>query len=77
MSSSSTSFSCSSGSENEQSLLASLPLRKIPGSYGYPFFGPVHDRLDYFYNQGTEKFFKTRMDKYESTVDKIGEVDWI
>ncbi|CAM8914049.1 unnamed protein product [Rhodiola kirilowii] len=68
MSSSSTSFSCSSGSENEQSLLASLPLRKIPGSYGYPFFGPVHDRLDYFYNQGTEKFFKTRMDKYESTV---------
>uniref|UniRef100_A0A5B6ZAM3 Putative allene oxide synthase n=1 Tax=Davidia involucrata TaxID=16924 RepID=A0A5B6ZAM3_DAVIN len=45
-----------------------LPIQKIPGGYGLPFFGPIKDRLAYFYTQGTEKFFKSRMEKYKSTV---------
>ncbi|KAK9286244.1 hypothetical protein L1049_014631 [Liquidambar formosana] len=45
-----------------------LPLHKIPGDYGLPFFGPIKDRFDYFYNQGRDKFFQTRMQKYNSTV---------
>ncbi|CAL5205316.1 unnamed protein product [Lathyrus oleraceus] len=45
-----------------------LPLRRIPGDYGLPFVGPIKDRLDYFYNEGRDKFFRTRMNKYKSTV---------
>ncbi|CAK9315841.1 unnamed protein product [Citrullus colocynthis] len=45
-----------------------LPLKPIPGSYGFPIFGPIKDRYDYFYIQGREKFFRTRMAKYNSTV---------
>ncbi|KAL4588778.1 hypothetical protein LXL04_001673 [Taraxacum kok-saghyz] len=45
-----------------------LTLREIPGSYGLPFFGPIKDRYDYFYNQGQDEFFKTRIQKYNSTV---------
>uniref|UniRef100_A0A1J3FXF5 Linolenate hydroperoxide lyase, chloroplastic n=1 Tax=Noccaea caerulescens TaxID=107243 RepID=A0A1J3FXF5_NOCCA len=45
-----------------------LPLRKMPGSYGLPLLGPLSDRLDYFWFQGPEKFFKTRTEKYKSTV---------
>ena len=45
-----------------------LPLKPIPGSYGLPFFGPIHDRHDYFYHQGRDKFFATRIQKYNSTV---------
>lgn len=45
-----------------------LPLLKIPGHYGLPFIGPIQDRLDYFYNQGREDFFKSRIQKYKSTV---------
>ncbi|XP_077233186.1 allene oxide synthase 1, chloroplastic-like [Tasmannia lanceolata] len=45
-----------------------LPIREIPGDYGLPFIGPVKDRLDYFYNQGRDDFFKTRMKKHQSTV---------
>lgn len=45
-----------------------LPLRKIPGDYGLPFFGAIKDRLDYFYNQGKDEYFKSRAQKYESTV---------
>ncbi|OVA05185.1 Cytochrome P450 [Macleaya cordata] len=47
---------------------AKLPVRKIPGDYGFPFFGPIRDRLDYFYFQGTENYFKTRVEKHNSTV---------
>ncbi|XP_058096653.1 allene oxide synthase 1, chloroplastic-like [Magnolia sinica] len=47
---------------------SSLPTREIPGSYGIPFISPIKDRLDYFYNQGRDDFFKTRMEKYQSTV---------
>ncbi|NP_001304496.1 9-divinyl ether synthase-like [Glycine max] len=45
-----------------------LPLKPIPGSYGLPFFGPMSDRHDYFYNQGRDKFFAERIKKYNSTV---------
>ncbi|XP_018821668.1 allene oxide synthase 1, chloroplastic-like [Juglans regia] len=45
-----------------------LPILKIPGSYGVPFIGPLKDRLDYFYNEGREEFFKSRVQKYRSTV---------
>ncbi|XP_010548890.1 PREDICTED: linolenate hydroperoxide lyase, chloroplastic [Tarenaya hassleriana] len=45
-----------------------LPLRTIPGSYGLPLLGPLSDRLDYFWFQGPETFFRTRIEKYKSTV---------
>lgn len=45
-----------------------LPLRKIPGDYGIPIIGPYKDRLDYFYNQGRDEYFKSRIQKYQSTV---------
>ncbi|KAJ7981269.1 Allene oxide synthase, chloroplastic [Quillaja saponaria] len=45
-----------------------LPVRSIPGSYGWPLFGPISDRLEYFWFQGPETFFKKRIDKYKSTV---------
>ncbi|XP_058222749.1 allene oxide synthase 1, chloroplastic-like [Rhododendron vialii] len=47
-----------------------LPVRKIPGDYGLPIIGPIKDRLDYFYNQGKDEFFKSRIQKYQSTVFK-------
>ncbi|CBI32527.3 unnamed protein product, partial [Vitis vinifera] len=53
---------------NSSSSLSKLPLRKIPGDYGLPFFGAIKDRLDYFYKQGREEFFNARMHKYQSTV---------
>ncbi|KAL8060499.1 hypothetical protein ABFX02_02G028400 [Erythranthe guttata] len=45
-----------------------LPTKQIPGDYGRRFFGPMKDRLDYFYGSGELEFFKTRMQKYQSTV---------
>ncbi|KAL3580583.1 hypothetical protein D5086_018418 [Populus alba] len=45
-------------------------LKSIPGDYGLPFFGAIRDRLDYFYNQGRDEFFSTRVQKYESTIFK-------
>uniref|UniRef100_A0A1W7HBR1 Cytochrome P450 n=1 Tax=Scoparia dulcis TaxID=107240 RepID=A0A1W7HBR1_SCODU len=45
-----------------------LPLRKIPGDYGLPLIGPWKDRQDYFYNQGRDEFFKSRIHKHNSTV---------
>lgn len=48
-----------------------LPLRPIPGDYGVPFFGAIKDRLDYFWFQGEEKFFKSRIEKYNSTVFRV------
>nr|XP_027061608.1 fatty acid hydroperoxide lyase, chloroplastic-like [Coffea arabica] len=47
---------------------SSLPVRKIPGSYGWPLLGPISDRLDYFWFQGPETFFKKRIEKNKSTV---------
>ncbi|KAE9600719.1 hypothetical protein Lal_00045920 [Lupinus albus] len=45
-----------------------LPIREIPGSYGWPLLGPISDRLDYYWFQKQENFFKKRMEKYKSTV---------
>ncbi|KAL2490722.1 Allene oxide synthase [Abeliophyllum distichum] len=45
-----------------------LALREIPGGYGFPFFGPIKDRLDYYYSQGEVEFFRSRMKKFNSTV---------
>ncbi|CAK8569579.1 unnamed protein product [Lathyrus sativus] len=45
-----------------------LPIRKIPGDYGIPFITPYKDRLDYFYNQGRDEYFKSRIQKYNSTI---------
>lgn len=56
--------SSSSSSESK------LPMKPIPGDYGIPFFGAIRDRLDYFYNQGKDEFFKTRIQKHNSTVIK-------
>lgn len=48
-----------------------LPLRKIPGDYGLPIVGPVRDRLDFFYFQGRDEFFRSRVRRYGSTVVRI------
>ncbi|KAJ1400044.1 Cytochrome P450 [Sesbania bispinosa] len=45
-----------------------LPVRQIPGSYGWPLLGPLSDRLDYFWFQKPESFFRNRMEKYKSSV---------
>ncbi|XP_043714413.1 allene oxide synthase 1, chloroplastic [Telopea speciosissima] len=47
---------------------STLPIREIPGDYGLPVIGPLKDRSDYFYNQGRDEFFKSRLLKYQSTV---------
>ncbi|KAI8532911.1 hypothetical protein RHMOL_Rhmol11G0254400 [Rhododendron molle] len=47
---------------------SNLPLKKIPGGYGLPFLGPIRDRYDYFYNQGKDEFFQSRIKKYNSTI---------
>jgi hydroperoxide dehydratase len=68
-SSSSSSFHLQSSSiDDDHSPPSKLPLKPIPGNYGLPFLGPIKDRLDYFYNQGLEAFFRTRIDKHKSTV---------
>nr|CAA63266.1 allene oxide synthase [Arabidopsis thaliana] len=48
-----------------------LPIRNIPGNYGLPIVGPIKDRWDYFYDQGAEEFFKSRIRKYNSTVYRV------
>nr|GMC49351.1 allene oxide synthase [Ipomoea batatas] len=45
-----------------------LPVREIPGGYGLPFLGPIADRYDFFYNQGADEFFRSRKEKYKSSV---------
>ncbi|CAI0550856.1 unnamed protein product [Linum tenue] len=40
----------------------------IPGSHGWPIVGPMTDRLDYFWFQGPDEFFRKRMEKYGSAV---------
>ncbi|KAE9600061.1 hypothetical protein Lal_00045714 [Lupinus albus] len=53
---------------SEPKQLTKLPIRKIPGDYGIPIITPFKNRLDYFYNQGRDEFFKSRIRKYNSTV---------
>ncbi|KAH6830085.1 allene oxide synthase [Perilla frutescens var. hirtella] len=45
-----------------------LPAREIPGDFGIPFFGPISDRLSYFYSQGEVNYFTARIKKFQSTV---------
>lgn len=45
-----------------------LPVRPVPGSHGWPLIGPFADRLDYYWFQKPEAFFKKRIEKYKSTV---------
>ncbi|PKA60965.1 Allene oxide synthase 1, chloroplastic [Apostasia shenzhenica] len=53
------------------SLPENLPIRKIPGDYGLPFIGPIRDRFAYFYNEGCEGFFRSRILRYNSTVFRV------
>ncbi|XP_010530372.1 PREDICTED: allene oxide synthase, chloroplastic-like [Tarenaya hassleriana] len=48
-----------------------IRIREVPGDYGLPIIGPIKDRFDYFYNQGAEEFFKSRIRKYNSTVFRV------
>ncbi|XP_058210631.1 fatty acid hydroperoxide lyase, chloroplastic [Rhododendron vialii] len=43
-------------------------IRTIPGGHGWPVLGPISDRLDYFWFQGPETFFRKRIEKHKSTV---------
>ncbi|KAK7308542.1 hypothetical protein VNO77_42155 [Canavalia gladiata] len=45
-----------------------LPLKTIPGSYGLPFLGPIRDRHDYFYHQGRDNYFASKIQTLNSTV---------
>ncbi|BBN06460.1 protein MpCYP74N1 [Marchantia polymorpha subsp. ruderalis] len=45
-----------------------LPLKEIPGSYGPVFWGAFKDKMDFYWREGTPKFYETRRDKYKSTV---------
>ncbi|XP_024517561.1 allene oxide synthase-like [Selaginella moellendorffii] len=45
--------------------------REIPGSYGLPLLGSISDRFNYFYFQGAEEFFRSRAEKYQSTVFRV------
>lgn len=52
------------GDEQQKLSPSGLPIREIPGSYGVPFFSPLRDRLDYFYFQGAEEYFRSRIAKH-------------
>ncbi|NP_001305517.1 9-divinyl ether synthase [Solanum tuberosum] len=51
--------------------LSNLPIREIPGDYGFPIISAIKDRYDYFYNQGEDAWFHNKAEKYKSTVVKI------
>jgi len=51
------------GDEQQKLSPSGLRVREIPGSYGVPFFSPLRDRLDYFYFQGAEEYFRSRIAK--------------
>ncbi|OMO92178.1 Cytochrome P450 [Corchorus olitorius] len=63
-------MSSSSSSSSSTSLPPELPLKPVPGDWGHRFFGPIRDRLAYFYNEGRDDFFSNRVQKYKSTVFK-------
>ncbi|KAK9136435.1 hypothetical protein Syun_015765 [Stephania yunnanensis] len=49
-------------------LSTALPVRKIPGDTGIPLISPIRDRLDYFYFKGRDNYFKSQIQKLQSTV---------
>ncbi|KAJ3670129.1 hypothetical protein LUZ60_010453 [Juncus effusus] len=65
----------SSISEKSQPIISnsndSKPVRKIPGDYGLPLIGAFRDRLSFFYYEGRDDFFKSRVRKYGSTVVRL------
>ncbi|ONK60144.1 uncharacterized protein A4U43_C08F14850 [Asparagus officinalis] len=50
--------------DNDNIKTPQLPVKEIPGDYGVAFFSPIRDRLDYYYFQGEEGFFQSRVCKY-------------
>ncbi|RLN07929.1 allene oxide synthase 3-like [Panicum miliaceum] len=54
----------SSGDEQQKLSPSGLPVRQIPGGYGVPFFSPLRNRLDYFYFQGAEEYFRSRIARH-------------
>ncbi|GLJ05605.1 hypothetical protein SUGI_0021030 [Cryptomeria japonica] len=46
-------------------------VQEVPGSYGLPVIGAIADRFDYFVKEGVDAFFKTRIEKYNSTVFRV------
>ncbi|GJN19352.1 hypothetical protein PR202_gb06619 [Eleusine coracana subsp. coracana] len=63
MTTSSSTNGATSGDEQKLSP-SGLPIRAIPGGYGVPFLSPLRDRLDYYYLQGPEAFFRTRIARH-------------
>jgi hydroperoxide dehydratase len=45
--------------------------QEVPGSYGLRYVSAIRDRLDFYYNQGQDKYFESRVEKYGSTVVRI------
>ena len=45
--------------------------KEVPGSYGIPYVSAIRDRLDFYYHQGQDKYFESRVAKYGSTVVRI------
>ncbi|KAL5207212.1 hypothetical protein ABZP36_031647 [Zizania latifolia] len=57
----------SGAAATEQGKLSSpsgLPVREIQGGYGVPFISPLRDRLDYYYFQGAEEYFRSRVARH-------------
>ncbi|KAJ3691990.1 hypothetical protein LUZ60_012340 [Juncus effusus] len=48
-----------------------LPIKPVPGSTGIPFLSSIKDRLDFYYFQGHMIYFKSRIEKYKSTVLRL------
>lgn len=53
----------SSGADEAETKLSpsGFPVKEVPGSYGVPFFSPLKDRLQYYYLQGAEEYFRSRI----------------
>lgn len=58
-------------SEDDRQLVSSAAAKPVPGSYGLPLVGAVRDRLDFYYFQGQDKYFESRVERYGSTVVRI------
>jgi hydroperoxide dehydratase len=60
----------SMASSNSHSAGSSAP-RAVPGSYGLPVVGNLCDRHDFYYRQGQDKYFQSRIEQYGATVLRI------
>ncbi|KAK9942275.1 hypothetical protein M0R45_007950 [Rubus argutus] len=57
-----------SAQKDDQKPQPQLRLREIPGDYGLTLVWTIKDRLDFFYNQGRDNFFISRIQKLQSTL---------